>query len=181
MKGKIINDWSELYEGVINNISYWSKWVSRRCCLEEEDVHQDLLIKLWEEFNKNKQKGKMTLYGMQKWIQWVSSRMLKNSYAKRKIVANVSIEQREEMGMPLCIEDESFEIKHTVKTIIEEVRNNLIKKQKHNPLKVFDLITEGLTNKEISVELGLSQKNISLIKLRHIKPLILDRGMAYGY
>jgi len=167
--------WEQLLEGVIKNIDYASSYTSRRTSLEKEDVYNDILLIVWENYCRHKEK--VTIYGMQKRIIWASNRIIKNFYRlKSKANTNkVSLEDVSELETHSLSDRELL-----AKEIVDSVKKDL-KELKEKYYKILNFLSLGYRNKDISDEMNISQKNISVIISRHIKPRLKERALAYGF
>ncbi|HJX50134.1 MAG TPA: hypothetical protein VJ438_01595 [Candidatus Nanoarchaeia archaeon] len=207
MKGKILKEWPDLYEGILNTISYWARWVSLRCGIEKNDASQELLLLIWGEFqNRLKNNDPMTLYGMQTRVNWAAHRLVRMFYKKTRI-KNRTIPVREiPMSYITRVNDlqydnsdfsgeeifsdsyptstaslrEERELVELGKEVIESVKKDL-KHKRPREYKILEKLSSGYRNCEIARQMKIKENNFSLILIRDIRPLLKERAVEYGF
>jgi len=156
---------NEVVREVGDNLEYWSEYVSRRCELEKDDVFQELLIAIWNDYCK---RNKITKYFMQKRIQFAAYRTLLNYFSSNE--ANLSKVRIDES---FDFEDVklSLRIKRLEESeIILELKFKLSEKSRITQM-VFEYLLSGMSTRKIARELKTSHSNVYK-KKKEIKSIL---------
>jgi len=153
---------AEMIEYVMNDIHYWSRYVQRCCGYESEDAEQEILIMLWKEHGKRRALNRTFLRNR---IIWKAKRIIKENQDNFK---RVYLEDYEEM---LDDKHEAF-INNILRTDALDRIVEKIEKEDLRAAKVIQMLFEGFKNKEIAKEMRLTEKHLSTIIGRKIKPIL---------
>ncbi len=159
------------YEQLVKKISPTLKRITYRlkgrfCAFDHDDLFQEALIRLWEDFGLGKLADKTDSYILQGCYFHLKNYIRKH-YPKASLLSLESAVNED--GQSGDDTDRRFRIKHedslldTVhcKMLLETIQNNgLTKREK----EVFSLGLEGLTTREIGGRLGIS--HVRVVKLR---------------
>jgi len=130
----------------------------------EEDLYQEALMHLWQEFLAGELTDKTDSYILQGCYFYLKNYLRKNFFRRNLI----SLEQNSEDGESYYLEEilssvqteSSFEVIHR-NMFIEQIKNNgLTKREK----EIFCLTLDGLTTREIGKRLGIS--HVRVVKLQ---------------
>ena len=159
------------FEQLVKKISPTLKRITYRlkgrfCAFDHDDLFQEALIRLWEDFGLGKLADKTDSYILQGCYFHLKNFIRKNypkaSMLSLESVVNEDGQAGDEMGRRFRIkhEDSLFDDVHC-KMLLEAIQNNgLTKREK----EVFSLGLEGLTTREIGSRLGIS--HVRVVKLR---------------
>ncbi len=155
--------WDELVTYLLRNIDYWGWYVSQKTSIEKDDAMQELLITVWKQYCNNEKKGKkITVYYMQKRLQWGASRIIKEFYNN---LVN-SWELGEDVVDPRSERDFFSE---WTNSLFDKLKDNLKADKEFKALDILMFMLEGNSQKDIAEELDLTQKHLSVYISRKIK------------
>ena len=168
------------FEDLLKRISPTLKRITYRLnghfsFFNDEDLYQEALMHLWQDFRKGKLDDKTDSYILQGCHFHLKNYIRKN-YDKANLISleNMTNEESETFDLEdiLSLENQEscFELINC-KMLIEKINNNgLTKREK----EVFCLTLEGLTTREIGNRLGIS--HVRVVKLRS---KIKDKSRKY--
>jgi len=145
---------NELVREVSDNLEYWSSYVSRRCELEKEDIFQELLIAIWNDYCK---RSKVNKHFIQYGIRFAARRILVNYFNSNE--ANLSKVRI----------DESFDFKDfrasfnfervSEDQVLLELRFKLSEKNRITQM-VFECLLSGMSIRKIAQKLKTSKSSV---------------------
>lgn len=166
---KMINSTNNNFEDTVKRIAPVLKRITYRLnghfsFFNEEDLFQEALLRLWQDFNYGKLNDKTDSYILQGCYFYLKNYLRKN-YDKANLIRLDNLREGEDsdLGEILSLKDPYpyFDAIHC-KMLEEEIKNNgLTKREK----EVFSLALEGLTTREIGNRLGIS--HVRVVKLRN--------------
>jgi len=145
---------NEVVREVSSNLEYWSSYVSRRCELEKEDVFQELLIAIWNEYCK---RSKVTKYFIQKKLQFAVYRILENYFSSNE--SNLS-----KIRIDESFDFEDIKLSLSVKRleesqIILELKFRLSEKSRITQM-IFECLLSGMSIRKIAQKLKTTHSNV---------------------
>jgi len=145
---------NEVVREVGVNLEYWSEYVSRRCGLEKDDIFQELLIAIWNEYCK---RSKVTKYFIQKKLQFAVYRILENYFSSNE--ANLS-----KIRIDESFDFEDVRLSFNVKKLEEdqillELRFKLSEKNRITQM-VFECLLSGMSIRKIAQKLKTTHSNV---------------------
>lgn len=158
------------FEGLLDKIYPKLKGITYKLnghftSFNDEDLLQEALIRLWQDFNAGKLNDKTDSYILQGCYFHLKNYIRKN-YEKAPIVSlenNVNQEGEvivSDRALPLENRESSLELVHC-RMLIDRINNNGLSKREK---EVFNFSLEGLTTREIGSRLGIS--HVMVVKLK---------------
>jgi len=130
----------------------------------DDDLYQEAMIHLWEEFNRGTLKNKTDSYVLQGCYFYLKNHMRK--FAPKLRIAIPERFENSDDGAPLdptlnVPSKESVFDEVYCSMLIKQINNNGLTKQEK---KIFNFFLEGLTVREIGTRIGVS--HVRVVKLR---------------
>ena len=159
------------------NVLYWSSYVARRISLEKEDVFQELLVAIWEEFNRKK----VNKYYIKKRLYYAVLTILRRYFkSDEKKLNKLYIDN---FDFNVEINDEMFEYDYfeivdeysTIKNDINYIRNciEIVKNSFEDFSReriILDMMCDQHSYSKISKRLEISKSRVRQLKDEKIKP-----------
>lgn len=131
---------------------------------DDNDLYQEALLHLWQDFSAGKLEGNTDSYILQGCYFYLKNYLRKAKDKTDLISIDASVDEENEVSLKdiMCIEEQTEFIESLDrKMFLEKIRNNsLTKKEK----KVLTLFLEGLTVREIGRRLSVSHVRVLKIK-----------------
>jgi len=156
---------NELAREVSINLEYYSDYVSKRSPLEKDDVFQELIIAIWNEYCK---RSEMTKYFTQKKIQFAAYRTLKNYFSSNEAnLSKVRIDENFDFeDIRISFDFEKLEEDQ----IVLELRFKLGERSRITQI-VFEYLLSGMSIRRIAEELKISHSSVYK-KKKEIKSIL---------
>lgn len=156
---ELINKISPKLKGIIHKISGWRPFFA------PEDLYQEAMIHLWNEFRQGNLGDKTESYILQGCYFYLQNYIRKNAQKANLVsLSRVSDEEGQEFNLDSLLSlqnPRSCREEANCNVLIEQIRNNGFTTREK---EVFLLALEGLTTREIGGRLGIS--HVRVVKLR---------------
>ncbi|MBN1913173.1 MAG: sigma-70 family RNA polymerase sigma factor [Candidatus Omnitrophica bacterium] len=160
-----------IFEELVNKIRSKLKGISYKLSsvyslFSPEDLYQEAILRLWQDFNAGKLADKTDSYILQGCYFHLKNYLRHHKYKINLVSLDGIIrgEKQEEVNLNSLVSikstDSVFDTVNT-KVIIDEINNNGLTKREKD---VFNLALLGLTTREIGGKLGVS--HVRVVKLR---------------
>lgn len=142
----------------------------------EEDLFQEALIFLWQEFKERKLEDKTTSYILQGCYFHLKNYLRKTLDKKKLVSFNILVNNEGNRNLEeiLLLDNRPLEEGLNAKLLFEAMRDNGLTSKEKNVLLLF---LEGLTVREIAKKVGVSHVRIVKMKanIRRKSEYLLDR------